>query len=85
MGIKIIIFILVLILLAISALLFTVAWLLLNAPVLLAGSLNTGLAIGCIVAGAIILVPILVCVITALSGLVLNLKKNGEPKSGKDS
>ncbi|MDD6799984.1 MAG: hypothetical protein PUE85_06185 [Firmicutes bacterium] len=85
MGIKLIVFTLVLILLLIALFLFTVAGLLFGAPELLAGSLGIGIAISCIVAGAVIIIPLLILAISILISYFFSSEKhNRKHRKGTD-
>ena len=83
MGIKIIICIVLLLLLAIAMLLFTVAGLLLGAPALLCGQLRVSIAVCCILAGVVVLLPILILAGAALVDLVFG-SKGKKQTEGKD-
>ena len=85
MGIKIIICIVLLLLLAIAIamLLFTVAGLLFGAPALLCGQLRAGIAVCCILAGVVVLLPILILAGAALVDLVFG-SKGKKQTEGKD-
>lgn len=58
----------------ISVLLFTVAGLLLGAPVILVGTMRAGISVCCIIAGVILLLPILIAAMLPLVSLTTHPK-----------
>lgn len=62
----------------ISVLLFTVAALAYNNPAMLAAATNPTIAILCIIAGVIAVLPLLVAIIIGLTNLITSTKKKKE-------
>ena len=81
MGIKIILLLLILILFA--ALLFTVAGFLLSAPELLIGPMHTVIASGCIIAGAVIVHPLVIFAFISLLNRFFSLERKKKSRKGK--
>lgn len=67
----------------IAVLLFTVAAFAYNNPAMLAATTNPAIAILCIVAGVIAVIPLLVAIIIGLTNLITSTKKKKE-QDGKD-
>ena len=62
----------------IAVLLFTVAALAYNNPAMLAAATNPTIAIHCIIAGVIAVLPLLVAIIIGLTNLITSTKKKKE-------